>query len=61
MASNKDTVQAMVENKIGAMFITTVTMGVTAMLMAWIIFVVAVKGWAGRREARYARKVANSR
>jgi hypothetical protein len=50
----------MIDNRIGAMFITTVIMGVTMMLMSWIIFVVAIKGWAGRRKVRYARKVASS-
>lgn len=34
---------------LNAMFSFTVTMGLTAFLMAWTIIVLAVKGWAVRR------------
>ena len=50
MASNTDTVAAMEQYNIHAMFPFTVTMGFTAFLMAWVIIVLAVKGWAVRRQ-----------
>lgn len=34
---------------LNAMFSFTVTMGLTAFLMAWTIIVLAVKGWAIQR------------
>lgn len=45
------------ENRnLDAMFMYTVTMGLVGLLMAWILFVLALKGWAVRREAaRMAR------
>lgn len=46
MASNRDTVAAMEQYELNAMFGFTVTVGVTAALMAWTIVVLAVKGWA---------------
>ena len=49
MASNKDTVAAMEEYNLNAMFTFTVTMGFTAFLLAWTIIVLAVKGWALRK------------
>lgn len=49
MASNKNTVAAMEHYDLDAMFIFTVTMGFTAFLMAWTILVLALKGWAARR------------
>lgn len=50
MASNKDTVGAMEKNGLDAMFGFTLTMGFTAFLMAWTIIVLAVRGWAVRRQ-----------
>jgi hypothetical protein len=47
----------MIENHINAMLVATVTMGVTAMLMAWAIFVVATLGWAEMREERYCTRL----
>jgi len=35
-----------------AMFVFTVSMGIITFLMAWIILVIALKGWAARRERR---------
>ena len=35
------------------MFMYTVTMGLVGVLMAWILFVLAVKGWAGRKESAW--------
>ena len=50
IASNKDTVAAMESHDLNAMFVFTVTMGLTAFLMAWEVIVLAIKGWAiGRR------------
>jgi len=43
----------MIDNDVHAMFVVTVTMGVTTMLMAWIIFVIGVKTWAvGKRQKK---------
>lgn len=50
MASNKDTVGAMEKHGLDAMFSFTLTMGFTAFLMAWTIIVLAVRGWAVRRQ-----------
>lgn len=36
-----------------AMFIFTVSMGVVTFLMAWIIVVIAIKGWAVGKENRW--------
>ena len=57
MASNKDTVAAMERYGIHAMFPFTVMMGFTAFLMAWAIVVLAVKGWAVRRNPETAAKL----
>jgi ABC-type Fe3+ transport system permease subunit len=40
----------MIENELNAMLVATVTMGITAVLMAWCFALVAVKEWAQRRE-----------
>ena len=50
MASNKDTIAAMEHHDLHAMFPFTVTMGFTCFLMAWTIIVLAVKGWAVKRQ-----------
>jgi hypothetical protein len=54
MASTKDIVHMIEDNDLNAMFLFTVTMGFTAFLMAWEIIVLALKGWATRREQRVA-------
>ncbi|KAM7194584.1 integral membrane protein [Rhypophila sp. PSN 637] len=54
MASSSDTINGMVHYELDAMFMFTVTMGLVGLLMAWIILVMALKGWAVRREAREA-------
>ncbi len=46
----------MIHYHLDAMFMYTVTMGLTALLMAWVILMVALKGWAARREAWLARE-----
>jgi hypothetical protein len=37
------------------MFLYTVTMGVVGVLMAWVLMLLALKGWAVRREIALAR------
>ncbi|CAK7266246.1 hypothetical protein SEPCBS119000_001927 [Sporothrix epigloea] len=51
MASAGDPVHGMIHYKLDAMFMYTVTMGLVGLLMAWIILVIALKGWAVRKEA----------
>ncbi|KAH6637808.1 hypothetical protein C7974DRAFT_306914 [Boeremia exigua] len=55
MVSNKDTVAALEAYGLDAMFTFTLTVGATALLLAWTTVVVAVKGWAVRVESRHAR------
>lgn len=52
MASSSDTIEAMTIYNLDAMFMYTVTLGCTGLVMAWEIIVLAVKGWAVRRERR---------
>jgi hypothetical protein len=58
MVSNKDTVAALEAYNLDAMFTFTVTMGLVALLMAWTVFLVAIKGWASRKEnaSRFAKR-----
>lgn len=59
MASSGDTVLGMINQNLDAMFMYTVTMGLIGVLMAWEIILIAIKGWAVRKEAgkpRTARK-----
>ncbi|KAL6705276.1 hypothetical protein ACN47E_007086 [Coniothyrium glycines] len=58
--SNKDTVAVLESYHLDAMFVFTVTMGLTALLMAWTTAVIAIKGWALQRESssRHAKKYA---
>lgn len=51
MASSGDTVAGMEHYGLDVMFMYTVTMGLVGLLMAWEIIVIAVKGWATRKEA----------
>ena len=50
MASNADAVEALEQRHLHAIFPFTMTMGFTSFLMAWVIIVLAVKGWAVRRQ-----------
>lgn len=52
IVSNKDTVAALEAYDLDAMFTFTVTMGLTALLLAWTTVVLAIKGWAARVEGR---------
>ena len=56
MASTKDIVFCMEERGLMAMFIFTVMMGFTAFIMAFEVMVLALKGWAVRRELKLAPK-----
>ncbi|KAI1294130.1 hypothetical protein F5Y03DRAFT_410976 [Xylaria venustula] len=51
MASSGDTVAGMIHYDLDAMFFYTVTMGLVGVLMAWIVLLLAFKGWAVRRES----------
>jgi len=51
MMSNRDTVKALEDNSLDAMFVFNVTMGFTAFMMAWVAVCLAIKGWAQRSEA----------
>lgn len=44
----------MIHYQLDAMFMYTVTMGLVGVLMAWVILMIALKGWAARREATKA-------
>ena len=56
MSSNKDIVRIMEERGLMAMFSFTVMMGLTAFIMAYEVIVLALKGWATRRELKSAPK-----
>lgn len=47
---NKDTVNYLDRTNADPMFILTVIIGITALVMSWITGVMAIKGWALRRE-----------
>ncbi|KAI1122031.1 hypothetical protein F5Y10DRAFT_287579 [Nemania abortiva] len=51
MASSGDTIQGMIHYDLDAMFFYTVTMGLVGLLMAWVVLLLAFKGWAVRRES----------
>ena len=52
MASTTDIVQSMEANGLVAMFAFTISMALTAFIMAWEIAVLSMKGWAERSKAR---------
>ncbi|PQE31723.1 integral membrane protein [Rutstroemia sp. NJR-2017a WRK4] len=55
MASAVDVVRSIEVNELDAMFVFTVSMGLITFLMAWVILVIAIKGWAVRRESRWGK------
>ncbi|KAI0404059.1 hypothetical protein F4802DRAFT_262982 [Xylaria palmicola] len=55
MASSGDTVAGMIHYDLDAMFFYTVTMGLVGLLMAWVVLLLAFKGWAVRRESTRTR------
>lgn len=57
MSQNRDTVQSMIDNGVNAMIVATVIMSITATLMAWVIFLLVVKGWAEKREEMWRGRV----
>lgn len=50
IVSNKDTVAALESYGLDAMFTFVITVGFTALIMAWTVLNLAFKGWAVRRE-----------
>ncbi|PFH55152.1 hypothetical protein XA68_10585 [Ophiocordyceps unilateralis] len=52
MASSSDTIKGMMYYNLDSMFLYTVTMGLAGLLMAWVVVVLSIKGWASRREGR---------
>lgn len=54
-ASSGDTIDGMIHYDLDAMFFYTVTMGFVGLLMAWVVLVLALKGWAVRKESRRPR------
>lgn len=52
MVSNKDTVAVLEQYGLDAMFTFTITMGMTALLMAWTTVLIGIKGWALGKESR---------
>lgn len=57
-ASSSDTIDGMIHYDLDAMFFYTVTMGFVGLLMAWMVLLLALKGWALRREAPRSRRAA---
>lgn len=53
MASARDCVMSMEAYGLDSMFVFTVTMGIITFLMAWVILVIAVKGWAMSKESSW--------
>ncbi|CAJ2508820.1 Uu.00g138460.m01.CDS01 [Anthostomella pinea] len=51
MASSGDTIKGMEHYDLDAMFFYTVTMGMVGLVMAWIVLLLAFKGWAVRIES----------
>jgi uncharacterized protein (DUF2062 family) len=46
----------MIDNNVHPMLVGAVALGLATMFMAWIIFVIGVKGWAVEREDRWKRR-----
>jgi hypothetical protein len=42
-----------------AMFFYTVTTGIVGLMMAWVIFLLALKGWAVRKELRRKQEISS--
>ncbi|KIV82089.1 hypothetical protein PV11_04223 [Exophiala sideris] len=56
MASTKDIIHYMEGANLMAMFVFTVTMGFTAFIMSYEVFVLCLKGWAYRKELKAGQK-----
>ncbi|KAI1175323.1 hypothetical protein F4777DRAFT_337588 [Nemania sp. FL0916] len=50
MASSGDTIQGMIHYNLDAMSFYTMTMGLVGLFMAWVVLLLAFKGWAVRKE-----------
>ncbi|RDA90094.1 hypothetical protein CP533_4694 [Ophiocordyceps camponoti-saundersi (nom. inval.)] len=46
MASSSDTIDVLIHYNLDAMFVFTIAMGLAGLLMAWVLIVLAVKGWS---------------
>lgn len=46
----------MIHYNLDAMFFYTVTMGFVGLIMAWIVVLLALKGWAVRKESSRSPK-----
>ncbi|OCT44497.1 integral membrane protein [Cladophialophora carrionii] len=57
MASNRDTIDAMIEYDVNAMVVATMAMSVTAASMAWCMALVAVKRWAENKQALHRERI----
>ncbi|KAF2155227.1 hypothetical protein K461DRAFT_266526 [Myriangium duriaei CBS 260.36] len=55
MASTRDVIKMLDRNSLHAMFVLTVTIGFTCLLMVWTVVLYGIKGWAVRREAARLR------
>ena len=47
----EDSVQGMIDHELDEMVVYTVVLGFVGLLMAWVIILLALKGWAARRES----------
>jgi len=50
MYSSADTVKGMIHYNLEAMSIYTITLGFSGLFMSWELIVLAIKGWAIRKE-----------
>lgn len=55
----EDTVAGMIKYELDEMFMYTVTMGFVGLLMTWVVLVLALKGWAVRKESARSPKAWN--
>lgn len=51
MLSNTDMIETLEYHELDAMLVFTIVLALTAILMAWEMVCLAVKGWGQRREA----------
>lgn len=49
MLSNTDTIEALEYHELDAMFVFTNVLAMTAILMAWVVMCLAIKGWGLQR------------
>lgn len=52
--SNSETVEGMMYRSLDSMFTLNVNVGITALIMSWIMVVMAIKAWATKRQSRLA-------